>query len=300
MKKSTLDLYDRVLKKIEVNSILDLQDHDTVILRINTLSSDSYKLMAYRAINYILKEYNQIVDDANSDFKEINAIYNKEYKKLVQLQNIKCNEIVLPMTLPELLSIEINEPNELRKLVESFTIYMNTHYPLRLDYYNVALLSGDNAGKPPEIDKSNYGHSPTTNYMTYSKSVLTFYLNDFKNVRSFGPQVITYSDPVICSYLTYLSNHFGHLPKVLLYRYDKPTKTLQPFSSRAMYGGYLQDLLKKHTGFDISMNTIRKIHESALIQSPEYSKMSFDEKKNRHAKLLHGFNTANACYNVLK
>jgi len=268
MKRSTLDLYSRVLRKIDVSSILDLRDHDLVISKINSLSSDSYKIMAYRAIH-------NMIDD---------QIYESEYKKLVRLQNNN-NTGVLPMTLPELLSIEVRCTNELQQLVESFTIWINTHRPLRLDYYNIRINP---------VEKENH-----INYMIYSERVLTFYLNDFKNVRSFGPQVITYSDPVIYSYIEALTLQFGHMPEYLLYRYDKPTSTLQPFSSRIMYGGYLQDLLKKHTGHPISINTIRKIHESDLIQSEAYRKMTNLDKKANHERLLHSLQTAHESYNII-
>lgn len=278
LKKSTIDLYNRVLDKLNITSILDLHNHDLVIENINNLSSISYKIMAYRAIHSIL-------DD---------QIYEAEYKKLVQLQNDKDNIGVLPMTLSELLSIEVKCQNELQQVVESFTIYMNTHYPLRLDYYNVVI-------NPTEVTQN-------INYMTYYDSILTFYLNDFKNVHSFGKQIITYSDLVICSYLAYLTNYFNESKqyygtnenRYLLYRYDKSTGTLQSFSSRVMYGDYLTKLFKKYTGKNITMNTIRKIHESDIIQSPEYAKMSNLEKQKKHSLLLHSTATANSSYNILQ
>ena len=279
LKLSTLALYDRALKKIGVESIIDLQNHDAIIDRINNLSSNSYKLMAYRAIHNML-------DD---------KIYEKEYRKL---HNSIYNDNIgsLPMTLPELLSIEVKCKEPLQQLVEGFTIWLNTHYPLRLDYFNVEINP---------VEKEN-----CVNYMTYSDSILTFYLNDFKNVRSFGSQVLTYSDTIICNYINSLTEHFartasdckainGEAPKYLLYRYDTPTKTLQPFSSRIMYGGYLQDILRKHTGKEISMNTIRKIHESDFIQSKKYVTLTNVEKKIKHNKLLHSMATALECYNII-
>lgn len=282
LKESTVGLYDRVLKKIDVSNVEDLQDYDLVVSRINSLNSNSYKIMAYRAINWIVEQENSPMLDY--------SIYQKEYKKLVQLQNNKNNIGSLPMTLSELLSIEVKCPNELQQVVESFTIWINTHHPLRLDYYNVEIKDCLSNQNPAEKENC-------INYMTYANSVLTFYLNDFKNVHSFGPQVITYDSPVICSYLAYLTNYFGYLPEFLLWRYDKGN--LAVFSSRIYYGEYLRNLLKKHTGFDMSMNTIRKIHESALIQSPEYAKMTNQEKQKKHSLLLHSMNTANNSYNII-
>lgn len=298
-KETTLALYKRALEKIEVKDITDLQDTKHIIDKINALSSDSYKILAYRAINNLYIENNILIDE----------IYQKEYR---QLQNIiddeKDNVGTLPMTLEKLLNIEVNCKNPLRRLVESFTIYINTHYPLRLDYYNVPInprienLSCLNSLSSKE-NCTNYGSTPSetlvANYMIYIDSVLTFYLNDFKNVRSFGPQVITYSDPIICNYIQELTLHFGYTPKYLLYRFDIPTCTLQLFSSREMYGGYLKELFKRHTGHHITMNTIRKIHESDLIQSEKYNKMSNVEKRIMHKRLLHSLQTAHKSYNVV-
>ncbi len=275
MKESTINLYNNVLSKINVNSILDLHDHDTIIARINALSSNSYKIMAYRAIH-------SIVDD---------PIYNKEYKQLVKMP-LNTQPMTLPMTLSELLNIKIKCVEPLQELVEAFTVWINTHHPLRLDYYNVPI-------NPP--DKENH-----INYMTYSDSILTFYLNDFKNVKSFGPQVLIYSDPIICDYIQALTAYFGSIPKYLLYRYEaknslvnSKTDCLLPFSSRIMYGGYLQDLFKRHTGHHITMNIIRKIHESNLIQSEEYRTMSYSEKQKNHNLLLHSLQTAHCSYNII-
>lgn len=265
MKEATVKLYDRVLNKIQVNNICDLHDHDTIISRINGLSSDSYKIMAYRAINQIMND----------------PIYNKEYKKIVRTATNKNNK-KLPMSLNDLLNININEPNHLKKLVVGFMIYMNTHYPLRLDYCNV---------------KINLNVESETNYFLYKDGILTFYLNDYKNVSSFGPVERVYDDQVIRDYITALTDHFGHEPEYLLYHYY--CGKLEPFSSRCMYGGHLSDMIYKYTGVRMTMNDIRKIHESDLIQSSDYCKMTQSEKKERHGLLLHSFATANESYNVL-
>jgi hypothetical protein len=270
----SVQLYSNVLSKIGVSSVEDLQDHNTIISRIESLSS-GYKIMAYRAI------YNMTINNNST----LDGIYTTKYRELHNNIMNEKKETTLPMTLQELLNIEVKCPNVLQQLVETFTVWINCHHPLRLDYYNVPINP---------VEKEN-----CPNYMTWQDSILTFYLNDFKNVRSFGSQVIKYNNPIICDYIQALTLHFGYTPKYLLYRYDKPTGCLLPFSSRIMYGGYLQDLFKRHTGHDISINTIRKIHESALIQSEAYSKMSTAEKKKMHRLLLHSLQTAHENYNVV-
>lgn len=269
-KDTTKKLYCDMLNKINIKSIIDLQDHDSVVSRIDSLSSDHYKIMAYRAIHSILDK---------------DLIYNSKYRELQNKITEEKEPITLPMTLSELKNIEVKCNEPLQQLVESFTIWINTHYPLRLDYYNVRI-------NPSEKENC-------LNYMTWKDSTMTFYLNDFKNSRSFGSQTLIYYDTIIAEYIQALTEHFGHMPDYLLYRYDRSTGTLMPFSSRIMYGGYLQDLFKRHTGKDISMNTIRKIYESTLIQSPEYVRMPLKDKKTKHNKLLHSLQTAHESYNIL-
>lgn len=269
-KESTKKMYQNMLKKLNINDITQLHDHDKIIELINTsLNKDSYKIMAYKAINAIYSD----------------PIYNNEYKKLQNNNNNKDNIGKLPMTLEELLNIKVKCDNPIQELVESFTIYINTHYPLRLDYFNIVI-------NPAE--KENF-----VNYMTYSDNKLVFYLNDFKNVKSLGCQVIEYCDEIISNYINKLTEYFGVMPEFLLYRYDKPTNTLKTFSSRIMYGGYLQDILRKYTNKELSINIIRKIHESNLIQSDEYRKMSNKDKRAKHLKLLHSTAIANESYNII-
>lgn len=274
-KDSTLLLYNNVLKKINYSKDYSkdelLMYSKGILNNINMLPSVSYKLLAFRAI------YNL----CNDSFP-----FREEYIKLLNSTKNDSNySNPLPMTLEELLNIQVICTNELRQVVEAFIVWLVTHHPLRLDYYNVPINP---------VKKEN-----CPNYMTWQDSVLTFYLNDFKNVRSFGPQIIEYNNNIICDYIQALTLHFGYTPKYLLYRYDIPTGCLMPFSSRAMFSGYLKDLFKRHTGHLMSMNTIRKIHESALIQSPEYSKMATAEKKREHGKLLHSLQTAHDSYNVV-
>ncbi|DBA01707.1 TPA: hypothetical protein N0F65_010358 [Lagenidium giganteum] len=47
------------------------------------------------------------------------------------------------------------------------------------------------------------------------------------------------------------------------------------------------------------MNMIRHIHESHIIQSPTYAKLTNKEKNDLHAKLLHSTMAANTSYNKI-
>ena len=69
------------------------------------------------------------------------------------------------------------------------------------------------------------------------------------------------------------------------------------FSSRTTYSHHITNIIKKYTGKSINKNTIRKILETSLIQSPEYNQVTNIEKHKAHKKLLHRTNTANEAYN---
>lgn len=266
MKESSKVIYDRALKKIGIISPTDLNNYKRVINSINELSSNSYKLIALRAI------YNIATDEQYSKYK---SLYQ-------QLQNSdKKNEKKNPMTLEELYDIKVSEKDPIKELVNGFIIYINTHYPLRLDYFNLPI-------NPKDIK---------VNYLTYKNGILTLYLNDFKNIRSLGPQIIEYDDPIIREYISKLTAYFGHLPEYLLYRYDKDKKDLKLFGSRIAYGRYLQDILTKYSGVKMTINDIRKIHESTTIQKNDYNTMTNEQKKNKHSKLLHSKDTALQSYN---
>lgn len=178
------------------------------------------------------------------------------------------------MTLEELQNIEIDDSNEERHTVNSFVLWLNTRYPLRLDYGLLSTI-GDNR-------------------FEYKNGILTIYLTKFKNSRSMGPQIFEISDPVIDTYMQKITEYLGHEPDRLLYSYYKGIK---PFNSRTSYGIYLSNLLRKYTGYHLTMNDIRKIYESTQIQSRTYSEMTHDEKNEKHRALLHSTNTALQCYN---
>jgi hypothetical protein len=76
------------------------------------------------------------------------------------------------------------------------------------------------------------------------------------------------ADPMIIKYLDQLDMIIGAKPTHLFWHIVKNEMKL--FSSRATYSHHIINIIKKYTGKSISNNTIRKIWETELIQSPEY------------------------------
>ncbi len=269
LKESTKALYKLALKKLNITDEKELDNSDEIIRRINNMSSTSYKILALKAIYHITTE-----EQYKPYFKLLQQLQNKK-----KIDNDNDNDDKLPMTLEELLNIEVIEKDPLRRLVNAFFIWINTHYPLRLDYYNLKI-------NPIKEEK---------NYLTYHNGILTLYLNDFKNVKTMGSQVITYDSQDIRNYIKSLETYFGHLPEYLLYRWSR--KGLLPFKSRIAFGRHLSDIIYKYTRKKVTINTIRKIHESNLIQSESYNKLTNSQKNEKHRALLHSTSTANSVYN---
>lgn len=270
MSESSKLIYRRFFNKIGIKEQSDLFDTNRILDIMNSsIRSDEYKKIGLNAICKAL-EGTEYYDYYN---KLRNQIKNKiEYDKSY---NVK----TLPMTYNELLNVPnlVVNKDPLRELIDKFFIYMHVKYPLRLDYYNVPI-------NPSNTDN-------ISNYMTYKDKILTFYLNDFKNVNSIGPQVITYEDPFIDHYMETFQ------PQYLLYQYLRGEYVI--FTSKVAFGIHLTNLIRKYTNKKVTINDIRKIHESHIIQSPDYTKLTNRQKNALHAKLLHKTATAHNAYNFI-
>jgi hypothetical protein len=105
---------------------------------------------------------------------------------------------------------------------------------------------------------------------------LTLYLNKFKNIKSMGPQVIENDDPMVIKYPDQVEAITDSKPTHLFWHVGKNEMKL--FSRKDVYNHHIINIIKKYTGKSISNNSIRKIWETELIQSPEYSQMTNKEK----------------------
>lgn len=131
------------------------------------------------------------------------------------------------------------------------TLYLNIHYPLRLVWPSVELAPSEGV-----------------NYL----EGCTLHLNDFKNIRQIGAQTINLnSDTMILirSYLQFLDDTLNLNPSKLLYRvFDGNTGEYDYAGSSSGFSQVLSKLFLKYNGKAMSMNMIRHISESHLIQSP--------------------------------
>ncbi|KAF1780168.1 Integrase-like, catalytic domain [Phytophthora cactorum] len=175
---------------------------------------------------------------------------------------------------------------EYLKLVFDYVaLWLNVHYPLRLVWPTILL-------SPVEGDTS-------ANYLQGNN----LHLNHFKNVKLMGPQTIQLDSTAVAlikSYLEFLTNTLGEHPQKLLWRLFNRQPGEYDYSNASNgFSKILSNLFLKYNGKPMSMNMIRHIFESHLIQSPSYAKLTNREKNDLHAKLLHSTMAANTSYNKI-
>ncbi|EGZ06626.1 hypothetical protein PHYSODRAFT_319470 [Phytophthora sojae] len=182
----------------------------------------------------------------------------------------------------------------LKLVFDYITLWLNVHYPLRLVWPSVLLA--------PEEGAISDQRSPDTSGINYLQGN-TLHLNDFKNVRLMGPQTIQLDSTtmsLIKSYLDFLTNTLGEQPSKLLWRiFNRQPGEYDYTTSSNSFSQVLSKLFMKYNGKPMSMNMIRHIAESHLIQSPTYAKLTNREKNDLHAKLLHSTMAANTSYNKI-
>lgn len=180
--------------------------------------------------------------------------------------------------------IKKSDKNAYLKLVFDYvTLFLNVHHPIRLVWPTVELVPSENG-----------------NYLEGNK----LHLNAFKNVRLIGPQVLKLDEKtmaVIRGYLKFMSGTLGIQPTRLLYRMNNhsPTPYTYTTENASGFSSVISNLFKAYNGKPISMNIIRHIVESHIIQSPEYARMTNKQKQDLHSKLLHSSMAANLSYNKI-
>ncbi|ETN14290.1 hypothetical protein PPTG_07919 [Phytophthora nicotianae INRA-310] len=233
----------------------------------------------------------KVLSKQNKSEKLDNELTPEEEKKYISYEEL----MSVPQKVKKILMDTYGEVflsnNELSKLTKAkslaylrlvfdyVTLYLNVHYPLRLVWPTVYLRPVD-AG----------------NYLQGTK----LHLNNFKNVRLMGAQVIDLDGStinLIAQFLHFLINSLGQTPTKLLWRVynNSPGE----YDSNNGFSSTLSKLFVKYNGKPMSMNMIRHIVESHLIQSPTYAKLTNREKHDLHAKLLHSTFAANTSYNKI-
>ena len=158
--------------------------------------------------------------------------------------------------------------------------------PIRNDLESVAVFKKDKVLDPNIKDSFNYIQKKDNEFI--------FYLNQYKTVKKYGAKKIIYSkseDPQIYN----LFKKIIKFNKPFLIVNDNNNNNLDDKQISALIIKIFENYLNKH----VSINTIRHIYETELINSDEYKKMSMTQKKAKHDELMHDFTTAHTDYNKI-
>jgi hypothetical protein len=132
--------------------------------------------------------------------------------------------------------------------------------------------------------------SDTKNNYNSRTKIVSF--NDFKNVKSFGKRSWKLDSNIsnyIDEYLDVLDIYISK-PSRLLYHWD--LKGNYKEFTRASFSSYLYNTLSKYANKDVTINKLRHSYETAVINNKNYNKMTINEKKQIHERLLHRVATA--------
>lgn len=137
----------------------------------------------------------------------------------------------------------------------------------------------------------------SANWYDAKKGVL--HMNDFKNAKSMGsrswklePEIIDLLDKYIDVLESIIDN-----PEYLIYNVNAKKHSIY---TREIFSIYTARLLKKLSGKPITVNSLRHIYESYLINHPDYNKLTIGQKNELHERLLHSRGTAQDYVQIVK
>jgi hypothetical protein len=176
-----------------------------------------------------------------------------------------------------------------RMILEYVLLLITVHHPLRSDYYNMKIKFDDDGVKD--------------NFMLIKNKNIDIHMNYYKNsdrykntnIQSLGPKAYD----CIKNWIKMYETMHEELPEYLLYVLSTNMK-MKIYTTGQAYTTALMRIIQKYTEKHITINSIRKIHESELIQSEDYKKMTNAEKEEKHQKLLHSHSVAITKYNMIK
>ncbi|KAL7996307.1 hypothetical protein Plhal703r1_c40g0139401 [Plasmopara halstedii] len=305
MSSSTILKYPNKYDDASFQKTFKVQNSTIVALLMSIYTSKESLILTLNAMCKMVKNryrdafgyYNTIrkeLSKQNKAAKLDNELTPEEEKKYIRYQELMSVPGKVAKVLNETygkIFLSRSEFKQLRKakrtdylklVFDYITLWLNVHYPLRLVWPSVMLTPEEGA-----------------NYLQGN----VVHLNDFKNVRLMGPQTIQLNRTtmgLIKSYLEFLTNTVGEQPSKLLWRiFNKQPGEYDYTSSSNSFSQVILKLFMKYNGKPMSMNMIRHIAESHLIQSPTYAKLTNREKNDLHAKLLHSPMAASTSYNKI-
>lgn len=215
-----------------------------------------------------------------------------KYNELVDGERSKNAERGVPhrISMRELRTIldlapELEEKDFASKV--AVALYILEIPPLRLDWAMMWLYFEE----PKEDERPD-------NYLVITDDYLFFVLSDYKTEAKYGKYTSPRYDKntEIYKILRRYTDTFGDNEQILLKWKSEKGNIVIPDSNKL--GKIITEMFQKYLGKHITVNTIRRIYETELIQCDEYREMTVEEKRERHRHLLHDFSTAQK-YNII-
>lgn len=153
--------------------------------------------------------------------------------------------------------------------------------PLRNDYANMKVYLYTRKGKSYNDIK---GNRIEVNELNGNMEIV---LEDYKTKAQFGTVRIPIPEP-LKGILTKWFNEFNINRKWLLVKPSDANKSLRKDDISKLIPSIFKEYINKH----ITIQLIRNIYETELISRPDYNRMSINDKKREHEKLLHSHITA--------
>lgn len=267
-----------IVSKFILNSSKNPATLKTKILTVKAI----LKLANDRSADKYDKLANSLIEKSD-EVKGNNVIDESKwisYDEMINIPNLIANDIKF---VYDKVFLSYDEIDNLK------TITAKYKYLRMLTDYIISVLYCLQPAVRTEWGITQFKPSKDMNWYDVNRYIISF--NEFKNVKKMGKISWVVNDPIRKDLKEYISilNYIIDSPKNLLYMIG--AKTFKPFT-RETFAVYVARLLYKYTNKKISINTLRHVYESHVTSSPNYHKLSINDKKELHAKLLHSTATA--------
>lgn len=311
MTTNTLPTYINRIERLSnlygSNKGIFIQDYERVIEIIEeNYNTPSSKKSMFVSIIWFLKNVLGIETGTLID------IYTKKVNEYRKEENVKRNNNVVSeeektnwTTYKELSNItkelgkkikfkiygsKREQQKQLKEIMEYVVMVLYTlQPPIRLDYYNVLVYNKE------ETPNEEENYIQLTN-----KRNLFLHMNYFKNVNKIGKQQLK-----LPSNVSQVIKNWVELKKQ--YTQDKHLlfnigggMEFKTFTTSNTFGKYLKRILEKYTGKQITIDLLRRIYETELINSKVYRNMTNTEQEKQHLRLLHSKQIAQEYRRVFK
>jgi len=291
------------LRSLDVNQLEDidlLYDIDNVMKKINDIKNiNSQKTKLFHVLSTlkssllnptesqkeIIKKYeeivNEIVKKANIKSKSNTTAKMNSYEKLIDLQ-----KKILDFE-PKWIMKKTFEKYDFNKKIKTLNDYQNyllmslyiNQPAIRNDYVNIKIVN-----KETDINQK-------INYLIINKKKMFIYLQEFKNVKSFGEvklQISPYNKFVIRKYLLLLNSYINN-PQTLFYHFS--LQKTEPLKEESILKK-INKLSLTYFNKPYTINDYRHIWVNYFQTSTYYNNLSYIEKEKIHNQMIHSIDTS--------